>query len=130
MRSGWSRKSSTGHDQRTIPIIEVGQPINVSFRLDIYQLLEVSIFLSRILVIQVALAQVNEPKQYVTINAWIIESWQDNFLVWEPKLYDGISAINLPHSAIWLPDTILYNSLTMKVTPPTSSHLPLQQPLR
>ncbi|EJW88493.1 acetylcholine receptor subunit alpha-type des-2 [Wuchereria bancrofti] len=58
--------------------------------------------------------QVDEPQQYVLLNAWIIERWYDEFLYWRPEDYDNITEIHLPHSSIWLPDTTLYNSLVMK----------------
>uniref|UniRef100_A0A0N5AD96 Neur_chan_LBD domain-containing protein n=1 Tax=Syphacia muris TaxID=451379 RepID=A0A0N5AD96_9BILA len=40
--------------------------------------------------------------------------WYDEFLYWDPKLYNNITEIRLPYNAIWLPDTTLYNSLVMK----------------
>uniref|UniRef100_A0A0R3RV86 Neur_chan_LBD domain-containing protein n=1 Tax=Elaeophora elaphi TaxID=1147741 RepID=A0A0R3RV86_9BILA len=85
------------YDKRSKPVWDHSKPINVTFSMDLYQILEV-----------------NEPQQYVLLNAWVIERWYDEFLYWRPADYDNITEIHLPHNSIWLPDTTLYNSLVMK----------------
>ncbi|GMT15308.1 hypothetical protein PFISCL1PPCAC_6605, partial [Pristionchus fissidentatus] len=85
------------YDKKAKPIWDNSKPINVSFSMDLYQILEL-----------------NEPQQYILLNAWIIERWYDEFLYWDPKDYDNITELRLPYDTIWLPDTTLYNSLVMK----------------
>ncbi|KAK6104063.1 Neurotransmitter-gated ion-channel ligand binding domain family protein [Brugia pahangi] len=85
------------YDKKSRPVWDHSRSINVTFSMDLYQIL-----------------QVDEPQQYVLLNAWIIERWYDEFLYWRPEDYDNITEIHLPHSSIWLPDTTLYNSLIMK----------------
>uniref|UniRef100_A0A0K0E4H6 Neur_chan_LBD domain-containing protein n=1 Tax=Strongyloides stercoralis TaxID=6248 RepID=A0A0K0E4H6_STRER len=85
------------YNKKSKPTWNNNDPINVTFSMDLYQILEL-----------------NEPQQYILLNAWIIESWYDEFLYWDPSKYDNISEIRLPHEFIWLPDTTLYNSLVMK----------------
>ncbi|VDK70155.1 unnamed protein product [Onchocerca ochengi] len=85
------------YDKKSKPVWDHTKPINVTFSMDLYQILEV-----------------NEPQQYILLNAWIIERWYDEFLYWRSEDYDNITEIHLPHSSIWLPDTTLYNSLVMK----------------
>ncbi|CAG9534383.1 unnamed protein product [Cercopithifilaria johnstoni] len=85
------------YDKKSKPVWDHNKPINVTFSMDLYQILEV-----------------NGPQQYVLINAWIIERWYDEFLYWRPEDYDNITEIHLPYSSVWLPDTTLYNSLVMK----------------
>ncbi|VDK68401.1 unnamed protein product [Litomosoides sigmodontis] len=85
------------YDKKSKPVWDHNKPINVTFNMDLYQILEV-----------------NEPQQYVLLNAWIIERWYDEFLYWRPEDYDNITEIHLPHNSIWIPDTTLYNSLVMK----------------
>uniref|UniRef100_A0A915PIS8 Uncharacterized protein n=1 Tax=Setaria digitata TaxID=48799 RepID=A0A915PIS8_9BILA len=85
------------YDKKSKPVWNHNKAINVTFSMDLYQILEV-----------------NEPQQYVLLNAWIIERWYDEFLYWHSEDYDNITEIHLPHSSIWLPDTTLYNSLVMK----------------
>ncbi|VDN93453.1 unnamed protein product [Brugia pahangi] len=81
------------YDKKSRPVWDHSRSINVTFSMDLYQIL-----------------QVDEPQQYVLLNAWIIERWYDEFLYWRPEDYDNITEIHLPHSSIWLPDTTLYNS--------------------
>ncbi|CAD5213039.1 unnamed protein product [Bursaphelenchus okinawaensis] len=85
------------YDNKAKPTWDVFRPVNVTFSMDLYQLLEL-----------------NEPQQYILLNAWIIERWHDEFLYWNPLDYGNISEVRLPHHCIWLPDTTLYNSLVMK----------------
>ncbi|CAJ0608002.1 unnamed protein product [Cylicocyclus nassatus] len=85
------------YDKKAKPMWDNSKPINVSFSMDLYQILEL-----------------NEPQQYILLNAWIIERWYDEFLYWKPEDYQNISELRLPYDSIWLPDTTLYNSLVMK----------------
>ncbi|CAI4228556.1 unnamed protein product [Auanema sp. JU1783] len=85
------------YDKKAKPVWDSSRPINVSFSMDLYQILEL-----------------NEPQQYILLNAWIIERWYDEFLFWLPEDYSNITELRLPHDSIWLPDTTLYNSLVMK----------------
>ncbi|CAP30306.2 Protein CBR-ACR-20 [Caenorhabditis briggsae] len=57
---------------------------------------------------------VNEPQQYLMLNAWVVERWTDHLLGWDPEKFGNVTEIMLPHHNIWLPDTTLYNSLVMK----------------
>ncbi|CCG28066.1 Acetylcholine receptor DES-2-like protein [Caenorhabditis elegans] len=85
------------YDKKAKPMWDNSKPINVSFSMDLYQILEL-----------------NEPQQYILLNAWIIERWFDEFLYWNPDDYENITELRLPYDSIWLPDTTLYNSLVMK----------------
>ncbi|CAJ0574783.1 unnamed protein product, partial [Mesorhabditis spiculigera] len=58
--------------------------------------------------------EVNEPQQYLMLNAWIVERWYDKLLRWNPRDFGNVSEIMVPHHRIWLPDTTLYNSLVME----------------
>uniref|UniRef100_A0A914I2S9 Uncharacterized protein n=1 Tax=Globodera rostochiensis TaxID=31243 RepID=A0A914I2S9_GLORO len=85
------------YDRKAKPTWDNIRPVNVTFSMDLYQILEL-----------------NEPQQYLLLNAWIIERWHDEFLYWNPTDYANISELRLPYDCIWLPDTTLYNSLVMK----------------
>ncbi|CAI5441634.1 unnamed protein product [Caenorhabditis angaria] len=80
-----------------LPTNNTRDPIQVHFSMELYQIIEV-----------------NEPQQYLMINAWIIERWTDHLLGWDPEKYGNVTDIMLPHQTIWIPDTTLYNSLVMK----------------
>ncbi|KAL3097541.1 hypothetical protein niasHS_003989 [Heterodera schachtii] len=85
------------YDRKAKPTWDNVRPVNVTFSMDLYQILEL-----------------NEPQQYLLLNSWIIERWHDEFLYWNPLDYANISELRLPYDCIWLPDTTLYNSLVMK----------------
>ncbi|XP_029557728.1 5-hydroxytryptamine receptor 3B-like [Salmo trutta] len=45
--------------------------------------------------------------QQVTTSIWYRQIWTDEFLVWDPEEFDGITEISLPSDAIWVPDLII-----------------------
>ncbi|KAK6018650.1 Neurotransmitter-gated ion-channel ligand binding domain protein, partial [Ostertagia ostertagi] len=79
------------------PKRRVGDPVDVRFKMELYQVIEL-----------------NERQQYVSISAWVIERWYDEFIFWDPAKYDNITEVKMHHSTIWIPDTTLYNTLVMK----------------
>ncbi|KAK0402137.1 hypothetical protein QR680_016166 [Steinernema hermaphroditum] len=84
------------YNRRLLPRRYLNESVKVKFSMELYQIIEV-----------------NEPEQYMKINAWIVERWYDDMLYWNPKQYGGMTEIILPREMIWLPDTTLYNSLVM-----------------
>uniref|UniRef100_A0A914XEH2 Uncharacterized protein n=1 Tax=Plectus sambesii TaxID=2011161 RepID=A0A914XEH2_9BILA len=90
-------KMLDSYDKKVKPTRLAEEPVVVTFSMELYQIIEV-----------------NERQQFILINAWIVERWRDEFLYWDPTEYDGIEEIMLPHDVLWLPDTTLYNTLTMK----------------
>uniref|UniRef100_A0AC34QMV7 Uncharacterized protein n=1 Tax=Panagrolaimus sp. JU765 TaxID=591449 RepID=A0AC34QMV7_9BILA len=56
---------------------------------------------------------VNEPSQNIKMNVWMIQKWVDEALDWDPAEYNGINTTILPHDVLWLPDTVVYNSISM-----------------
>ncbi|CAB3404703.1 unnamed protein product [Caenorhabditis bovis] len=80
-----------------IPMSKSREPIRVAFSIQLYQIIEV-----------------NEPQQYLMLNAWIVERWTDHLIGWDPEQFGNVTEIMLPHDNIWIPDTTLYNSLIMK----------------
>uniref|UniRef100_A0A673JUE0 5-hydroxytryptamine receptor 3B-like n=1 Tax=Sinocyclocheilus rhinocerous TaxID=307959 RepID=A0A673JUE0_9TELE len=45
--------------------------------------------------------------QKVTTSIWYRQIWNDEFLVWDPEEFDGITEISLSSDAIWVPDVII-----------------------
>lgn len=45
----------------------------------------------------------------VTVNhiTLMFQIWNDEFLVWDPEEFDGITEISLSSDAIWVPDVII-----------------------
>jgi len=56
--------------------------------------------------------EVNEQQGTLTTLLWLDLSWDDDYLRWDPELYDGLSRIELPPSSIWTPDIFLFNDAT------------------
>ncbi|XP_026089798.1 5-hydroxytryptamine receptor 3B-like [Carassius auratus] len=58
------------------------------------------------LIIQSVL-DVDGQTQKVTTSIWYRQIWNDEFLVWDPEEFDGITEISLSSDAIWVPDIII-----------------------
>uniref|UniRef100_A0A9J7XG31 5-hydroxytryptamine receptor 3B n=1 Tax=Cyprinus carpio carpio TaxID=630221 RepID=A0A9J7XG31_CYPCA len=58
------------------------------------------------LIIQSVL-DVDGQTQKVTTSIWYRQIWNDEFLVWDPEEFDGITEISLSSDAIWVPDVII-----------------------
>ncbi|XP_040833203.1 5-hydroxytryptamine receptor 3B [Ochotona curzoniae] len=54
-----------------------------------------------------AILDVDAQNQKLKTSVWYREVWDDEFLSWNPSLFDEISEISLPRSAIWAPDIII-----------------------
>ncbi|XP_077992883.1 acetylcholine receptor subunit alpha-like [Glandiceps talaboti] len=60
----------------------------------------------------VALMDVDEKNQIVTLRALIKHTWHDYQLQWNPGDYDGIEEVVIPEEWVWTPDLALANSAT------------------
>ncbi|CAH1240967.1 CHRNA7 [Branchiostoma lanceolatum] len=47
----------------------------------------------------------------MTSVVWLRQYWYDEALVWNSTDFWGISYVNIPSNEVWLPDTVLYNSV-------------------
>ncbi|XP_036921575.1 5-hydroxytryptamine receptor 3B [Sturnira hondurensis] len=54
-----------------------------------------------------AVLDVDVQNQKLKTNVWYREVWDDEFLSWNSSIFDNISEISLPLSAIWAPDIII-----------------------
>ncbi|XP_046899122.1 5-hydroxytryptamine receptor 3B [Hypomesus transpacificus] len=54
-----------------------------------------------------SLLDVDGHTQKVTTSIWYRQIWTDEFLVWDPEEFDGITEISLSSDAIWVPDIII-----------------------
>ncbi|CAF1193949.1 unnamed protein product [Adineta ricciae] len=52
--------------------------------------------------------------EVIIISGWLVLTWHDYNLAWDPKEFGGISTIRLPSAQIWTPDVLLYNSADEK----------------
>ncbi|KAG5675643.1 hypothetical protein PVAND_005531 [Polypedilum vanderplanki] len=46
----------------------------------------------------------------MTINTWMINRWNDEFLKWDSREYENIKSIDVRSDLIWRPDFSLYNA--------------------
>uniref|UniRef100_A0A3Q3EXV9 5-hydroxytryptamine receptor 3B n=1 Tax=Labrus bergylta TaxID=56723 RepID=A0A3Q3EXV9_9LABR len=56
--------------------------------------------------------------QSMTISIWYRQIWTDEFLVWDPEEFDGITEISLSSDAIWIPDVIVSEFVDAGKSPP------------
>ncbi|CEF64544.1 Neurotransmitter-gated ion-channel transmembrane domain and Neurotransmitter-gated ion-channel family and Neurotransmitter-gated ion-channel ligand-binding domain and Nicotinic acetylcholine-gated receptor, transmembrane domain-containing protein [Strongyloides ratti] len=85
------------YNPNIIPQRKRDNSVNVLFTINLYQIIEI-----------------NELQQYIKINCWVVERWEDPMLYWDPNDFEGIDEIVLPEHNVWKPDTTLYNSLVME----------------
>ncbi|KAK4467828.1 hypothetical protein MN116_008751 [Schistosoma mekongi] len=52
---------------------------------------------------------VDEKNQVLTTIIWMELIWNDYHFLWNPKEFGNITTLNLPYTAIWRPDILLYN---------------------
>ncbi|XP_066300072.1 neuronal acetylcholine receptor subunit alpha-7-like [Branchiostoma lanceolatum] len=55
--------------------------------------------------------EIDEKNQIMTSVVWLRQYWYDEALVWNSTDFWGISYVNIPSNEVWLPDTVLYNSV-------------------
>uniref|UniRef100_A0A4W5QDW0 5-hydroxytryptamine receptor 3B n=1 Tax=Hucho hucho TaxID=62062 RepID=A0A4W5QDW0_9TELE len=59
------------------------------------------------LILQSVLDVVKKNNSILTTSIWYRQIWTDEFLVWDPEEFDGITEISLSSDAIWVPDLII-----------------------
>ncbi|XP_078681760.1 neuronal acetylcholine receptor subunit alpha-10-like [Branchiostoma floridae x Branchiostoma belcheri] len=55
--------------------------------------------------------EIDEKNQIMTSVVWLRQYWYDEALVWNSTDFWDISYVNIPSNEVWLPDTVLYNSV-------------------
>nr|XP_034339162.1 neuronal acetylcholine receptor subunit alpha-6-like [Crassostrea gigas] len=82
------------YDKRIRPVRNESQSIGVS----------VSLFISGI-------NYLDEKTGVFSVTGFLQVTWRDEFLVWEPKLYNNVSSFTIPQDSIWIPDLFLRNGV-------------------
>ncbi|CAG0893112.1 unnamed protein product [Darwinula stevensoni] len=77
------------------PIDDSNRPLVVHVRLGLFQIIDL-----------------DEKNRVLSTNAEVIELWNDTYLHWKPEEFGGIRKIVIPYNSIWIPDIILYNSVS------------------
>ncbi|XP_046373235.2 neuronal acetylcholine receptor subunit alpha-10-like isoform X2 [Haliotis rufescens] len=86
-------KVFTNYHSDVRPICGTDAPIEVKIGIAIRQVIEL-----------------DEPKQILTINAWLRLNWYDCQFTWNATEYGGISSLILPYAKVWTPDITLYDN--------------------
>jgi hypothetical protein len=80
------------YDTFQIPVRNESRPIEVYIGIAVRSLLQTDAF-----------------TQTMVANVWVRVYWRDEFIVWDPEQYNGISYLTMTHSQIWVPELILFN---------------------
>ncbi|CAL8364575.1 unnamed protein product [Lota lota] len=65
-----------------------------------------------------SILNVDGKTQSLTTSIWYRQIWTDEFLVWDPEEFDGITEISLLSDAIWVPDVIVSEFVDEGKSPP------------
>uniref|UniRef100_A0A915EGV3 Uncharacterized protein n=1 Tax=Ditylenchus dipsaci TaxID=166011 RepID=A0A915EGV3_9BILA len=87
------------YDKDLRPSLRHDLPVDVSFTFSLTHIIDV-----------------DERNQILTTNAWIHQTWRDYNLIWDPRLFDGITTVHIPFELLWRPDVILYNNAASEYT--------------
>ncbi|KAG0723641.1 Neuronal acetylcholine receptor subunit alpha-6 [Chionoecetes opilio] len=61
---------------------------------------------------------IEEDKQIININAWVLMTWMDPRLTWDHKDYGGLDNVHFGDHEVWQPGIVLYNNADVtKVDP-------------
>lgn len=61
-----------------------------------------------------AITDMDEDKQILEMDTWIVMKWKDEYLVWNPEEHGGVTSINLPCTEVWRPDITIYTGTPAK----------------
>ncbi|XP_038058679.1 neuronal acetylcholine receptor subunit alpha-10-like [Patiria miniata] len=75
----------------------------------VYNITHTTTVIHRLLITQVI--ELNEKHQTIQISGWLRQTWDDEFLKWDPADYDGVDNLFVHKSKVWLPDTTLYKNV-------------------
>lgn len=56
--------------------------------------------------------EVNEKDQKLVTNGYLVLSWKDECLIWEPSMYNGVQSFMVSQNEVWKPDIVLKNGFT------------------
>lgn len=80
-------------DPMVRPVENYSEAVNVSFYMDVLHLTDL-----------------DNKRQMLATNVWILQRWQNPFLEWKKEEYGGIDQILVSPTEIWVPDIVLYNN--------------------
>ncbi|KAJ7372924.1 hypothetical protein OS493_015379 [Desmophyllum pertusum] len=82
----------TNYDKNVRPVIG-NKTVEVSFSMKISRLVKV-----------------DNKEQIITLDTWVIQTWKNEFLVWNSQDFGGVSRVQFVPDEIWVPDISLFNN--------------------
>lgn len=64
----------------------------------------------------------DESKQALMLDSWVVMEWQDQRLQWETSLYPDVDKLTFSADSVWRPDIMLYNNANMQIVNPLSNN--------
>ncbi|XP_048585638.1 neuronal acetylcholine receptor subunit alpha-3 isoform X2 [Nematostella vectensis] len=75
------------------PVLHPQDAVNVSFSVRLNKLVEV-----------------NTKHQLLITDVWVVQKWENPFLVWNESDYGGVHTLHVTFNDVWVPDIVLYNN--------------------
>jgi len=83
----------TNYSMEARPTLSQKTPTNVSFGLELVQLINV-----------------NDRYQMFTVKVWVRQNWKNELMQWNPALWDNINTVQIDAKKLWTPDIVLYSN--------------------
>ncbi|XP_036363179.1 acetylcholine receptor subunit alpha-type acr-16-like isoform X2 [Octopus sinensis] len=74
------------------PVRNSSMPVSVKFSIQLIQIMDL-----------------DEKNQILKLSVWDRYAWKDEFLVWDPAQYGGVTNVRIHQDKVWKPDFKLYN---------------------
>ncbi|GFU12750.1 acetylcholine receptor subunit alpha-type unc-63, partial [Nephila pilipes] len=58
----------------------------------------------------IVIRRLDENDQELVMDSWMSMKWSDEYLKWDPKEFNNITVLRIPHTEIWKPDLSIYTS--------------------
>ena len=81
------------HDRRIRPAANTSQPIQVSFGIEITQLIKIL-----------------NHEQMLVLNVWVNQQWKNELMKWNSSEWGGVTHLFVEPTDVWIPDIMLYNN--------------------
>ncbi|XP_014226825.1 neuronal acetylcholine receptor subunit beta-3-like [Trichogramma pretiosum] len=89
------------YDKSVRPVISKSTPINVTVGLS------------------PKFMEFDSDKNQFILHSWMLISWKDEHLGWDPDDYDGVDSLRIESDDLWLPDISVFNSGDLSVSQST-----------
>ncbi|XP_074649950.1 neuronal acetylcholine receptor subunit alpha-10-like [Tubulanus polymorphus] len=58
----------------------------------------------------IQIMDMDEKNQVLVTNVWLVHTWKDQRIGWNPADFNGLWNVRIPANKLWLPDIVLYNN--------------------